>query len=60
MMRMATLSTTAKEEMKMDVRYQAIKRWGFENARSVVICTLVEDGRAELAEQLFEELVNEE
>lgn len=43
----------------MDIREKAIQRWGFENARTITICVLVENGQRELAEQLFAELTAE-
>jgi pentatricopeptide repeat protein len=48
------------EEMKMDVREKAIQRWGFENARTIVICVLAEQGKVDLAEQFFDELTADE
>jgi pentatricopeptide repeat protein len=46
--------------MKMDVREKAIQRWGFENARTIIICVLAEQGKVDLAEQFFDELTADE
>lgn len=43
----------------MDVREKAIQRWGFEDARTISICYLVEYHKKGLAEQLFAELTAE-
>lgn len=40
----------------MDIRELAIQTFGFENVRTITICVLVEQGRNDLAEQLFEVL----
>jgi hypothetical protein len=47
------------EEMEMDVREKAIQRWGFESAKTIAICYLVEYHKSGLAEQLFDELTAE-
>ena len=47
------------EEMKMDVREKAIRNFGFEDARTLAICVLVEDGHRELAELLLGTLIEE-
>ena len=44
----------------MDVREMVVKTFGFEDARTITICVLVEQGRNDLAEQLFETLVGED
>ena len=56
---MYVIKRNESEEMKMDIREKAIQRWGFENARTITICVLVESGQCELAEQLFDELTAE-
>ena len=38
----------------MDIREKAIQTFGFEDCRTITICVLVEQGRNDLAEQLFE------
>ena len=48
------------EEMKMDIREKAIQRWGFEDARTITICVLVEQGKLDLAVQLFDNLTEED
>ena len=40
----------------MDIRDLAVQNWGFEDARTITICVLVEQGRTDLAVQLFEVL----
>lgn len=40
----------------MDIRELAIQTFGFEDCRTITICVLVEQGRNDLAEQLFEVL----
>lgn len=37
----------------MDIREKAIQTFGFEDCRTITICVLVEQGRNDLAEQLF-------
>ena len=44
----------------MDIREKAIQTFGFEDARTIVICVLVEQGKVELAEQFFKTLVEED
>ena len=41
----------------MNVCDKAIQTFGFEDARTITICVLAEQGKVELAEQLFETLV---
>lgn len=38
----------------------AIRRWGFEDPRTIVIATLEEEGKAALAVELWETLTTEE
>ena len=47
------------EENTMDIRDLAVQTFGFEDARTITICVLVEQGRTDLAEQLFEVLTEE-
>lgn len=44
----------------MDIREKAIQRWGFEDCRTITICVLVEQGRLDLAVQLFAVLTEKE
>ena len=44
----------------MDIREKAIQRWGFESAKTIAICYLVEYHKSGLAEQLFAELTADE
>ena len=44
----------------MDVREKAIQTFGFEDSRTIVICVLVEQGRLDLAVQLFDNLTEKE
>ena len=44
----------------MDIREKAIQRWGFEDCRTITICVLVEQGRLDLAVQLFDNLTETE
>ena len=44
----------------MDIREKAIQRWGFEDCRTITICILVEQGRLDLAVQLFDNLTEGE
>ena len=44
----------------MDIREKAIQRWGFEDARTITICILVEQGRLDLAVHLFDNLTEKE
>lgn len=44
----------------MDTREKAVQTFGFEDARTITICVLVEQGRDDLAEQLFKVLTDEE
>jgi hypothetical protein len=43
----------------MDIRDMAVQNWGFEDARTITICVLVEQCRTDLAEQLFYTLMDE-
>ena len=40
----------------MNVCEKAVRTWGHEDSRTIAICVLVELGRNDLAEQLFEVL----
>ena len=44
----------------MDIREKAVQTFGFEDCRTITICVLVEQGRNDLAEQLFEVLTEGE
>lgn len=42
----------------MNVCEKAVRTWGHEDCRTITICVLVEQGKVELAEQLFEVLTD--
>lgn len=44
----------------MDIREKAIQTFGFEDCRTITICVLVEQGRLDLAVQLFDNLTEKE
>ena len=44
----------------MDVCVKAVRTWGHEDCRTITICVLVEQGKVELAEQLFETLTEKD
>ena len=44
----------------MDIREKAVRTFGFEDVRTISICVLVEQGKVELAEQLFEVLTEKD
>lgn len=44
----------------MNVCEKAVRTWGHEDARTITICVLVEQGKTDLAEQLFEVLTEGE
>lgn len=43
----------------MDIRELAVNTFGFEDARTIAICILVEQGRQDIAERLFEVLTED-
>lgn len=57
---MYVIKRNESEENKMDIREKAIQTFGFEDCRTITICVLVEQGRNDLAEQLFEVLTKKE
>lgn len=57
---MYVIKRNESEEKRMDVREKAIQRWGFEDCRTITICVLVEQGRLDLAIQLFDNLTEED
>ena len=57
---MYVIKRNESEEMKMDVREKAIRIFGFEDARTLAICVLVEDGHRGLAELLLSTLIEED
>jgi hypothetical protein len=57
---MYVIKRNESEENTMDVREKAIQTFGFEDGRTIIICVLVEDGRTDLAEQLFAVLTEKE
>ena len=42
----------------MNVCEKAVRTWGHEDCRTITICVLVEQGKTDLAEQLFEVLTD--
>jgi hypothetical protein len=56
---MYVIKRNESEEKRMDIRDMAVQNWGFEDARTITICVLVEQGRTDLAEQLFYTLMDE-
>lgn len=56
---MYVIKRNESEENTMDIRDLAVQTFGFEDARTITICVLVEQGRTDLAEQLFEVLTEE-
>ncbi len=50
---MYVIKRNKSEENKMDIREKAIQTFGFEDARTITICVLFEQGKTDLAEQLF-------
>lgn len=44
----------------MNVCEKAVRTFGFEDVRTISICVLVEQGKVDLAEQLFETLTEKD
>ena len=57
---MYVIKRNESEENKMDVCEKAVRTWGHEDCRTITICVLVEQGRLDLAVQLFDNLTEEE
>jgi hypothetical protein len=57
---MYVIKRNESEENTMDIREKAVQTFGFEDCRTITICVLVEQGRNDLAEQLFEVLTEGE
>ena len=49
-----------KEVHKMMTLDKAIRKWGFEDPRTITIAVLEENGRSDLAVELFATLTDEE
>jgi hypothetical protein len=56
---MYVIKRNESEENTMDIRDLAVQTFGFEDARTITICVLVEQGRNDLAGELFDVLTEE-